>query len=211
MTARLVSVNLAVVRTAEWAGEAGRTGIDKRPVQGRVRATATGMAGDRIMDTRHHGGVGQAAYAYAREDADWWAAELDRPLPPGRFGENLSTEGLDVTGALIGERWAIGSAVFEVSCPRIPCRVFAGFWDVPDLVKRFTAHGAPGTYLRVVDEGEVGAGDGITVVHRPGHGLTVGETFRALTLEPELLPRLLEAPELLDKARAKAERRLALR
>jgi MOSC domain-containing protein YiiM len=208
MTGRLVSVNLGVVRTAQWASPVGATGIDKRPVPGRVRATAVGLAGDRVLDAAHHGGVDQAVYAYAREDAAWWAAELERELPPGRFGENLSTEGLDLTGAVIGERWAVGDALLEVSCPRIPCRTFVGFWEVPDLIKRFTAHGAPGAYLRVLTEGELGAGDTVEVVHRPAHGLTIGDTFAAVTLRPELLPRLAEVGELPAKYRDRARRRV---
>lgn len=208
MSARLVTVNLGVARTEPWAGDTGHTGIDKRPAAHRVAATALGLAGDSVLDTRHHGGIDQAAYAYAREDALWWSRELDRDIEPGRFGENLSTEGLEVTGAVIGERWAIGTAVFEVSAPRLPCRVFAGFWGVPDLIKRFTAHGAPGAYLRVLTEGEVGAGDPIEIVHRPGHGVTLGEALRALTTEPDLLPRLLDAPELPERIRAKARRRV---
>ncbi|HEY0699195.1 MAG TPA: MOSC domain-containing protein, partial [Micromonospora sp.] len=197
MTSTLISVNLGGVTEAPWAGGAGgRSGIDKRPVPGRVTARADGLDGDFIGEPAHHGGVDKAAYAYAREDAVWWERELDREIPPGRFGENLSTCGLDVTGAVIGERWSIGTAVFEVAIPRTPCTTFAGFWGVPDLVKRFTAHGAPGAYLRVVTEGEIGAGDVIEVVRRPAHGVTVGETFRALNLEPELLPRLLVATEL---------------
>ena len=202
-------MNVGAALEAPWAGDCGRTGIDKRPVAGRVRATTYGLAGDSILDKRHHGGRDQAAYAYAREDAAFWAAELDRDIQPGNFGENLSTVGIAVTDAVIGERWAIGDAVFEVSAPRLPCRVFAGFWGVPDLIKRFTDHGAPGAYLRVIVEGEVGAGDRIAVISRPGHGLTVGETMRALTIEPELLPRLLAVDALPDKVRDTARRRVA--
>jgi len=97
----------------------------------------------------------------------------------------------------------------EVSSPRIPCRVFAGFWEVPDLIARFTKRAHPGAYLRVLEEGDLGAGDGITVTRRPGHGVTVGEVFRALTTEPTLLPRLLEAPELPTERVDAARRRLA--
>jgi MOSC domain-containing protein YiiM len=201
------SVNLAVIRTGDWTGDKGATGIDKRPVQHRVTATATGLIGDRVVDTRHHGGVDQALYAYAREDAAWWEGELGRDVPAGRFGENLSTSGLSLTSAVIGERWAVGDAVLEVSRPRIPCRTFAGFWQVPDLIKRFTAHAAPGTYLRVLQEGEIGAGDRIDVIHQPAHGVQIGEVFRALTTEPHLLTRLLDAPELPDEVRARARRR----
>ncbi|SCL41998.1 MOSC domain-containing protein YiiM [Micromonospora pallida] len=204
-------MNLAVVTEAEWAGDAsGLSGIDKRPAAGRVAVRVDGVVGDFIAERAHHGGPDQAVYAYATEDADWWAAELGRALPPGRFGENLSTLGVDVTGAVIGEQWAIGSALLQVTKPRTPCRTFAGFWGVPDLVKRFTARAAPGAYLRVLREGEVAAGDPVEVRDRPAHGVTVGEVFRALNREPELLPRLLEATELPEAIREKARRRLGL-
>lgn len=203
----MVSVNIGQPMAKTWtAGTTGSTGIDKRPIDGRARATAVGFFGDAVLNTRHHGGVDQALYAYAREDARWWSRELGRELPPGRFGENLSTDGVDVTGAVIGERWSIGEAVVEVSAPRIPCANFAGFWQMPDLVRRFTARGTPGAYLRVIEEGEIGAGDGIALIHRPGHGVTVGEAFRALLTAPDLLPRLLDAPELPAKFRDRALR-----
>lgn len=209
MTGRVVTVNVGVVTEAEWAGDAsGRSGIDKRPAAGRVPVDTEGVAGDFIGERAHHGGPEQAVYAYAVEDADWWAAELDRALPPGRFGENLSTLGVDVTGAVIGEQWAVGSALLQVTKPRTPCRTFAGFWGVPDLIRRFTERAAPGAYLRVLRVGEVGAGDPVEVVDRPAHGVTIGEVFRALTREPELLPRLLDTPELPEPIRDRARRRL---
>jgi MOSC domain-containing protein YiiM len=204
------SVNLGVLRVVPWTESMGSTGIDKRPVAGRVRAEGVGLAGDVIVDTKNHGGYDQAVYAYAREDAAWWAAELDREIPPGAFGENLSTTGVDCTGAVIGERWAVGTTVLEVSRPRIPCRTFAGFWDVPRLVKRFTERGVPGAYLRILVEGELGAGDEVRVVHRPEHGLTIGEVFRALTGDRSLVPRLLEAPELPAALHDRARRLLGL-
>jgi MOSC domain-containing protein YiiM len=207
MSTYVFSVNItAVVHTGAWTGSKGATGIDKRPVQHAVMATSAGLVGDRVMDRDNHGGVDQAVYAYAREDAAWWERELDREIAPGRFGENLSTSGISLTEAVIGERWTVGAALLEVSRPRIPCRVFAGFWEVPDLVKRFTAHGAPGAYLRVLGEGPIATGDHIEVVHRPTHGVRIGEVFRALTTEPQLLARLLDAPELPQKIRARAER-----
>jgi MOSC domain-containing protein YiiM len=199
MDSRVVSVNVAgTVRPSEH-GYQGRTGIDKRPATGRVALRGDQLAGDHIADTRHHGGYDQAVYAYAREDAAWWAGELGRELPPGSFGENLTTEHIDVTGAVIGERWAVGSAVLEVSSPRIPCRVFAGFWDVQDLVKRFTARGWPGAYLRIVAEGDVGAGDPIAVVRRPEHRVTIGEVFRCFTGERALAVRVAAATELPER------------
>ncbi|WP_431727643.1 MOSC domain-containing protein [Verrucosispora sp. TAA-831] len=209
MTGKLISVNLAVITEAAWAGDAsGRSGIDKRPTDGRVTVRADEVVGDFIGERAHHGGPDQAVYVYATEDAQWWATELGRDVPPGHLGENLSTLGVDVTGAVIGERWAIGSALLQVTKPRTPCRTFAGFWGVPDLIKRFTVRAAPGAYLRVLRDGTVGAGDAVEVVHRPTHGVTIGEVFRALSLEPALLPRLLAADDLPEPTRAKVHRRL---
>ncbi|SCG60391.1 MOSC domain-containing protein [Micromonospora inositola] len=210
MTGRLAAVNLGVVTEAEWAGDpSGRSGIDKRPVDGPVLLHVDGVAGDFIGERAHHGGPDQAVYAYAEEDAEWWATELGRGIRPGGFGENLTTYAVDVTGAVIGEQWAIGDALLQVTKPRTPCTTFAGFWGMPDLIKRFTARAAPGAYLRVLREGEVGAGDTVEVVARPAHGVTIGQVFRAMSLEPELLPRLLDAPELPEPIREKARRRLS--
>ncbi|WP_442934660.1 MOSC domain-containing protein [Micromonospora sp. CPCC 205739] len=210
MTGRVAAVNLGMVTEAEWAGDAsGRTGIDKRPVDGPVLLSAAGVAGDFIGERAHHGGPDQAVYAYATEDAEWWSAQLGRTVPPGGFGENLTTWAVDVTGAVIGEQWAIGSAVLQVTKPRTPCTTFAGFWGVPDLIKRFTVRAAPGAYLRVLREGEVGAGDPVEVVDRPAHGVTIGEVFRAMNLEPELLPRLLAAEGLPEPILEKVRRRVA--
>ena len=174
-----------------------RSGIDKSPVTGRVAVRELGLDGDVQVNRKHHGGEGQAVYAYAQEDADWWVAELDRELPPGRFGENLRTAGIDLTGALLGERWRIGTALFEVTAPRIPCANFERFWGVPRLVKRFTAFGATGAYLRVLETGDVGAGDAIEVVLRPDHEVSTGLAFRALTTQLYRLPELAPALEFL--------------
>ena len=207
--ARLESVNLARVMEPGWKQRIGQTGIDKRPVHRPVRTGADVLVGDTICDTANHGGPDQAVYAYAREDAGWWSDRMGRDVPCGAFGENFSTAGLDVTNAVIGEWWAIGSAVFEVSCPRIPCRTFAGFWDVPDLVKRFTVAGRPGAYLRIWQAGEVSAGDRITIEYRPEHGVTILESFRALTGDRTLAARLLQAPQLPPEAHERARTWLA--
>lgn len=212
MPALLESVNLAgpdEILSGRWTGRVGRTGIAKKPATGPVQAGLEQLVGDTICDVRHHGGADQAVYAYAGEDAAWWAKELSRELGPGALGENFTTSGLDVTGAVIGQRWAIGSAVFEVSVPRTPCRTFAGYWQVPDLIKRFTAAGRPGAYLRIVSPGQVRAGDAIGISRTPAHGLTIGETFRALMGDHRLAARLLEAPELPAQAHASARRWLA--
>jgi MOSC domain-containing protein YiiM len=174
-----------------------RSGIDKRPVEGRVAVGPLGLEGDVQVNRRYHGGEGQALYAYAQEDADWWAAELGRDLPPGRFGENLRTSGLDLTGAVVGERWRVGTALVELTAPRIPCANFERFWGVPRLVRRFTARGTTGAYLRVLESGEIVAGDDVEVVLRPGHGVTLGATFRALTTQKGRLPELAPVLHLL--------------
>ncbi|MFI2642821.1 MOSC domain-containing protein [Streptomyces sp. NPDC018610] len=208
MTAVLATLNLAVERRGPWTN-VGRSGIDKRPVDHRVMARHWGLEGDLIADKRVHGGPDKAVYAFAREDAAFWEEELGRECAPGNFGENFSTLGVDITGAEVGEQWAVGDAVFEVIRARKPCRVFAGFWDVPDLVKRFIAHGAPGAYLRVLKEGTVGAGDPVEIIERPGHGVTIGYMLRALTTEPHLMPRFLDAPQMLPKHHEKARKWLA--
>ncbi len=198
----------------------GVTGIDKRPVDGPVRVSApgpkgiggSGLAGDAVCKLEHHGGDDQAVYAMAREDMDAWERELGRTLPDGAFGENLTTRGLDVSGALIGERWRIGpEVILEITSGRIPCRTFQGHLDEKGWVKRFTRRGAPGAYLRVIEPGEIRAGDAVEIVHRPGHDVTVALQFRAVTTERALLPRLVAAgealhPEVLRTAREYQEK-----
>jgi MOSC domain-containing protein YiiM len=213
---KLLSVNLGRPEPVPYTDQPeGLTGIDKQPVDGPVRVAApgpkgvgaSGLAGDAVLDGRYHGGDDQAVYAVAREDLDDWEHELGRPLPNGSFGENLTTEGLDITGALIGERWRVGPVVvLEVTCGRIPCRTFQGHLGEKGWVKRFTRKGAPGAYLRVIEPGEIRAGDPVEVVHRPGHDVTVGLQFRAVTTERELLPRLLAAGEALHPEKLEAAR-----
>jgi MOSC domain-containing protein YiiM len=199
--ATVLSVNLGRARPSVHTS-AGVTGIDKRPVAhavdvrdpGSKGVGGSGLAGDAVCDLRHHGGSEQAVYAYAREDLDAWEAELGRPLVCGVFGENCTTSGIDVTGALIGERWQLGErCLLQVCSPRIPCRTFAGWLEDIGWARRFTDRGAPGAYLRVVTPGRVRAGDPVTVVSGPEHGVTIGLVFRALTTEKALLPSLLAA------------------
>jgi len=190
-----------------------KTGIDKRAAVGPVKVNALGLTGDTICDTANHGGYDQAVYAYASEDTAWWQAQLSDELTfvlgPGSLGENLTTRGVEVTDAVIGERWRVGSTVLQVSVPRIPCSTFAAFWQVDRLIKRFTQAARPGAYLRVLTEGELAGGDRIEILDRPSHGLTVGETFRALTGDRSLVPKLLTAPELPDEVRVRASTWLA--
>jgi MOSC domain-containing protein YiiM len=176
------------------------TAIDKRPVEGPVPLQRLGLAGDVQCDRKHHGGVFAALYAYADEDADWWAQELNREITPGLFGENLRTTGIDVTGAEIGERWQIGrpgeGVVLEVTSPRTPCRTFSDRMAEPRWVKRFTTRNAPGAYLRVRADGSVSAGDEVRVIHRPGHGVRIGDVTTGA--EPATMRRLLEVAGQLD-------------
>ncbi|WP_130331486.1 MOSC domain-containing protein [Streptomyces sp. BK022] len=206
---KLLSVNLGRPRAVPYTDQAeGVTGIDKRPVEGPVRVAApgpkgvggSGLAGDAVCELRHHGGDDQAVYAFAREDLDDWERELGRSLSNGFFGENLTTQGLDVSGALIGERWRIGSGVvLEVTSGRIPCRTFQGHVAEPGWVRRFTRKAVTGAYLRVIAPGEIRAGDAVEIVHRPDHGVTAATQFRAVTTERELLPSLLAAGDALHR------------
>ncbi|MGW0791635.1 MOSC domain-containing protein [Streptomyces sp. NPDC002911] len=191
------------------------TGIGKQPADGPVRVAdpgpkgsgGSGLAGDAVCDLRHHGGSDQAVYAYAREELDRWEEQLGRPLPNGAFGENLTTLGLTVSHARIGERWRIGDElVLEVTSGRIPCRTFAGHLGERGWVKRFTREGATGAYLRVIEPGTVRSGDPVEVVHVPGHGITAALEFRATTTERELLPRLLDAGDALHAETLRAAR-----
>lgn len=161
------------------SGAVGVTAIDKRPVEGRVKVRRTGLYADLQADRENHGGIDQAVHVYAQEDADFWSAELGYEVVPGMFGENLRTRGIEVSGAVIGERWAVGSAVFEVTHPRTPCSTFARRLGEKQWVRRFTAANRVGIYLRVVTPGELGAGDDVVVLSRPAHGVTAREWFAA--------------------------------
>jgi len=189
--ARVVSVNAGRGKDADWAGKLGRTAIDKRPVAGRVRVGTLGLDGDEQVDRAAHGGAEQALYAYAREDLDWWVEQLGRELANGLFGENITTAGLDVTGALIGETWRLGTATVQVTGPRIPCGVFAGWMDERHWVKRFAGARRPGAYLRVLREGVVGAGDPVEVLSRPGERVTIADSMTAYYGDAALMRRLL--------------------
>ena len=214
-SARVLSVNLANVRSNPDK-DVATTGIDKRPADGPVEVRApgskaaglgSGLVGDFVGDRQSHGGDDQAVYAYAREDLDDWEAVLGRSLTSGSFGENLTTLGLDVTGALIGERWAIGAHIeLQVTDPRIPCSTFRGWIGQPGWLKTFTEAAKPGAYLRVLAPGAIAAGDPVTVTHRPAHTVTIGLVFRALTREPELLPAVLAAADLPAETRDAARR-----
>jgi MOSC domain-containing protein YiiM len=197
MTARVVSVNAGTpVRLRTPKGREVRTAIFKQPVEGRVAVRGVNVEGDRQADLRVHGGPDKAVYAYALQDTAWWEGELGRELGGGAFGENLTLAGVDVTGARIGERWAIGTTVLEVCQPRFPCFKLGVRFDDPKMVKRFGEARRPGAYLRIVAEGELGAGDEVAVVHRPEHDVTIALVYEAILHDEALLGRILDAPAL---------------
>jgi MOSC domain-containing protein YiiM len=214
VTSRVRSVNLARVQPNPHKRGVALTGIEKIPTSEPVLVRAPGpkrgglgggLVGDTVCDRQNHGGDTQAVYAYAREDLDHWEPVLGRTLPCGVFGENLTTTGIDVSGAVIGERWRIGDELeLAVTVPRIPCGTFRGWIAERGWLRTFARAARPGTYLSVVRPGKVWAGDLVTIVHRPSHDVTVAQVFRALTLEPELLPSILAADELDEETRVMA-------
>ena len=204
---KVLSINVtSIIHEGEWTGSEGKTGIDKRAVQGAVTFANEGVQDDVIVDRNHHGGYDQAVYAYAREDADWWEQELGTAIENGRFGENLTTSGIEVNAAVVGEHWSIGSVILEVSQPRIPCRVFAGFWKRPTLIKEFMAAGRPGAYLRIIQEGEITAGDEIEVILKPDHGITIADLYAAKNGERLKIQAIMQVPQLSDSFRDWAQK-----
>lgn len=188
MTPRVRSVNLGTP-VRQRVPKSAPTGIAKTPrAEIVVRdpgpkrvadgAAVSGVEGDFVGDGRHHGGSNQAVYAVAREELDWWAGELDRELPDGMFGENLTTTGLDVDAAQVGDRWRVGTAVLEVRGPRIPCSTFAARMAEPRWVKRVAERGRLGAYLRVVEPGTIRPGDAVAV-EASDSGVDVPTTLRA--------------------------------
>lgn len=214
---------MALVQTVNMAASPidmrrRRSGIDKRPSAEplvvrapgpRKGGLGSGVVGDSICDSKHHGSDDQAVYAYAREDLDRWEGELGRELTNGMFGENLTTSGVDVTGLLIGERLAVGEdgLVLEVTSPRTPCQTFVEWLGIRGWMKTFTAAGDPGAYFRVIQPGTIRAGDQIDVLSRPDHDVTIGTVFRAMMGESDLMPALAVADALPDKIKALVAKR----
>jgi MOSC domain-containing protein YiiM len=207
------SLNVGTPREVEAGGHTVVTAIWKHPVEGRLPVRGVNLAGDDQADRTVHGGPDKAVYAYAAEDSEWWEAELGRPLAPAPFGENLTVRGLAVSEAVIGERWTVGSALLEVAQPRLPCFKLGLRMGDPLFPRRFAAADRPGAYLRIVREGDIGAGDRIEVVHRPEHGVTSALVSRALLRDRQLLGgalRALELPlELREWMQERAERAAA--
>ena len=193
---KVLSVNVGLPREFEYGGRPARSAIWKSPVVGRIAVGGVNLAGDDQADRKAHGGPDKVVYAYAVEDARWWEQEIGRALAYGEFGENLTTEGIEVNDALVGERWQIGSVVLEVSEPRIPCWRLGVRMNDKRFPRHFTEALRPGAYFRVVVEGDVEAGDEIRVVERPDHDLTVRDVFRIYTRDRQEVERLLAVPRM---------------
>ena len=196
---QVVSLNVGLPKViGERRGEPVLSGIDKRPVDGRHAVRGVNVDGDGQADLTVHGGVDKALYAYASEDTAWWAQQLGRELGPGVFGENLTTVGVDCTGAVVGERWVIGNLILEVCQPRLPCFKLGMQFDDPKMLRAFVQASRPGAYLRIVQEGDVAAGDEIQVIERPVHGVTVALVADAIQKDLALAPQALQAPQLAE-------------
>ena len=206
---RVLSVNVGTPRTVRLPTRTITTAIWKAPVRGRVAARGHNLEGDAQADRSVHGGPHKAVYAYALEERRWWEAEVGRELEPGCFGQNLDVDGLELGDARVGERWAVGSAVLEVSEPRLPCFKLGLRMGDPGFLRRFAEAGRPGAYLRIVAAGELAAGDRIEVLERPDHTVTMKLMARAQLEDHGLAERLLEAPALSPGWRAWAEEQAA--
>ncbi len=195
---QIVSVNVGRPRGFALKGRTYTSAIWKEPVRGRVRIRGVNVDGDDQADRSVHGGADKAIYAYADEDYTWWSQQLGRELDRGTFGENLTTRGIDLQSCLVGERWSIGTATLEVAQPRLPCFKLGVRMDDPSFPRRFARAARWGAYLRIVGEGEIGAGDQVTVLERPDHDVSValiGAVYYGDASRPEAL---LDAPQIPD-------------
>ena len=204
--AYVFSINIAPASEEQfWTNLGNRTGINKVSVEGLVKFANDGVSGDHVVDRENHGGYDQAVYAYSLEDAQWWEEKIGKPIAAGQFGENLTTCKLDISNALIGERWRIGDLLLEVSQPRIPCKVFSGFWERPTLIKEFTKANRPGAYLRIIEEAMIEKDTAIEVIDRPSHGITISDLFAARSGAREKIHEIAKLSELSEKYKAWAQ------
>ena len=202
---RVLSVNIGQVRAFEYNGRPAKSAIWQPPVAGPIAARCVNLEGDDQADRKAHGGPDKPVYAYAVEDIRCWEQEIGRSLEYGGFGENLTTQGIEVNDALVGERWEIGTTVLEVSEPRVPCWRLGVRMNDPMFPRRFTEALRPGTYLRIIVEGDLGAGDEIRVIDRPDHDLTVRDVLRIYTRDRDEAERLVAIPQISESWRGWAE------
>jgi MOSC domain-containing protein YiiM len=191
---RVASLNVGGIRHVQWQGRDVTTGIWKQPVEGRIALAGVNFAGDDQADRTVHGGPDKAVYAYAREDYDYWRAR-GMDVHDALFGENLTTEGIDLASCVVGEQWTIGSTTLEIAQPRLPCYKLGIRVGDATFLRRFLVAQRVGAYLRVVREGDVGAGDSIAVISRPAHGITLRNMLEALD-NPERAAALREIERL---------------
>lgn len=206
-SAHVVSVHVGEPREYQWLGRTLTSSIVKHPVAGPIAISGVNLAGDDQADRAQHGGVDKVAYIYAAEDQAWWETELGRPLPAAIFGQNITSRGLDVTHAVIGERWRIGTALLQVTEPRTPCWKLGMRMGDKRFPRQFAAARRPGAHTRLLEPGEVSAGDPIVIEDRPSHGITVDDVFRVYLREDPDVGKLLRAPELAAHWRAWVEHR----
>jgi MOSC domain-containing protein YiiM len=204
---RVESVNVGVPRTVEWQGRSVTSAIWKAPVDGPVRVAGVNLVGDDQADRRVHGGTDKAVYAYAIEDYEWWAGQGVAPVGPGTFGENLTTAGLDVSAARVGDRWRIGATLLEVAQPREPCFKLGIRMGDGHFPGRFEAARRPGAYLRIIEEGELVAGDPIDVAPASSPAVTLGSMVTE-PLDLALLRQIAADDRMSAGWRIRAERAL---
>ncbi|TCD16458.1 MOSC domain-containing protein [Oricola cellulosilytica] len=183
--------------SAPIATKDGRTGIFKRPRQGPVSVSTTGLDGDTIVDTVNHGGPDQAVLVPGGKDSEWWAEELGPDTPPGTFGENLYVDGLESADIAIGDVLQCGPVRLQATAPRIPCVTLAVRMKDARFPKRFFAAGRPGFYCRVLCEGEVEAGMDVQISPFDGTRVSVATMFAisgGATPDAETLRALMAAP-----------------
>ena len=207
---RIASINVGRARTLAHRGQTFETGICKEPVNGPVAITVDGIPGDAIIATQHHGGADQAIYAYSADDYAWWAETTGREYLPGLFGENLTIHDMPSDMA-IGDRLLIGEVVLEATSARIPCNTLAARMEEAGFGLAFRQAERPGIYFRVLNEGEISAGDPVTYVATGDTGVTVLDLFRyafETRHEPDTLRRYLQAP-IAKRVRANIENKLA--
>ena len=191
---RVVSVNVGKPREVEWKGKIVSTGIFKEPVAGQVAVRRLNLDGDRQADLSVHGGPEKAVYVYPAEHYQFWRNEFpNMELPWSMFGENLTVEGLREDTINIGDQLRIGSAQVVVTQPRMPCYKLGIKFKRDDILKRFLVSGRSGFYLAVLEEGEVEAGDPITLIKRNENGVTVADITRLYTSDKHNLAALRKA------------------
>jgi len=210
---KLLSVNVGRPRAVMQDGDAVLTGIFKDPVKGRVTLRTLNLDGDGQADLSVHGGPTKAVYVYPSEHYDFWKRELPgMELPWGMFGENFTTVGLLESQLNIGDKFHVGSATVTVTEPRMPCYKLGIKFGRPDIVKKFLASERTGFYFRVLEEGAVGADDGVRLIERNNDGLRVSDVTSLYTHEKAnlgLLRRAIKVEALPESWKSYFQHRLA--